>query len=121
MGRQHSHRHIGDVEELEHMDPDCKFVMTENVIYPTGILAKPKQLGSYSRITVDFPIETEKYSHRYTAVYALQKHLTTGSLSVYSYTNHFTILGMPDEKDLCNIPRFLYVYSPDAKIWEDLD
>ena len=121
MPRGHSHRHIGDVEDLEHTDPDGKFVMVEDVIYLTGLLGKPKRLSSYARITIDFGIETKEYSQRYTAVYDLQKMHSNKSLIVYSYMNHYTILGMPDEKDLEVIPRTLYLYNSDARIWEDLD
>jgi hypothetical protein len=121
MPRGHSHRHIGDAEDLEHIDPDGKFIMVKNEIYQTGLLGKPKHLCNYTSITVEFAVETREYSHRYTAVYYLQKRYSTKYLSVYSYTNHFTILGKPEEKDLAFIPKFLYVYDPNARIWEDLD
>ena len=121
MPRGHSHRHIGDAEDLEHADPDGKFIMVEDVIYLTGLLSKPKRLSSYARITVDFGIETKEYSQRYTAVYDLQKKHSSKSLIVYSYMDHYTILGKPEEKDLAVIPRTLYLYNSDARIWEDLD
>ena len=121
MAKGHHHRHIGDAEELEHIDKDGNFVMVENVTYKTGLLGKPKPLGSYDRITIDFGIETEVYSHRYTAVYEAMRRRNTKSLFVYVYSNHFTVLGKPEEKDLCDIPKLLYVYSSDARIWEDLD
>jgi len=121
MAKGHHHRHIGDAEELEHIDKDRNFVMVKNVIYQTGVLGKTKPLGSYDRITIDFGIETEVYSHRYTAVYEAKRRRNTKSLFVYVYANHFTVLGKPDEKDLCDIPKLLYVYSSDARIWEDLD
>jgi hypothetical protein len=121
MAKGHYHRHIGDAEELEHIDKDRHFVMIENVTYQTGVLGKTKSLGSYDRITIDFGIETEVYSHRYTAVYEAKRRRNTKSLFVYVYAKHFTILGKPDVSDLCDIPELLYVYNSDSKIWEDLD
>lgn len=116
----HSHRHIGDVEDLEHVDPDGKFIMVGDTICKNMSNGRVKKLSGYARITIDFGIETKEYSHRYTAVYYSQKSHSTKFLTVYSYIDHHTILGKPDRRDLAFIPKFLYVYNPDAKIWEKI-
>jgi len=102
----HSHRHIGDIVDVDYLDPGIKFIVMQEQIYLKRTTGKPaKRLSGYGRITIDFKLPQ---GHSYTAVYHRQSRLkhknSTGYALIRSEQNPPAYV-----LDVCSVPSMLYV------------
>jgi hypothetical protein len=118
----HSHRHIGDIEDLDYVDQKAGFILMYNRSYLSPIPGKIpnrncKNLKSYSRITIDISLENGISSNRYTAVYFNQLSDRTKEVTRYAFMK---TVGSSMNLDLSCIPKNLYVIERDCSKWEGI-
>jgi hypothetical protein len=113
----HSHRHIGDIEDMDYVDLENGFIIAHDRTYENNPSGKAKRLGGYARITIEFSIENEVSSHRYTAVYYTQSGLKTKAVTGYAFMK---TVGSSMNLDLSGVPQRLYVINEGCSAWEVL-
>jgi hypothetical protein len=118
----HSHRHIGDIEDLDYVDRKEGFILMYNRSYLSPVPGKIpnrncKNLKSYSRITIDISLENGISSNRYTAVYFNQLSDRTKEVTRYAFMK---TVGSSMNLDLSCIPKNLYVIERDCSKWEGI-
>lgn len=115
----HSHRHIGDIEDLDYVDQEVGFILVYNREYLSPANGIIKKLKSYSRITIDISLENGISSNRYTAVYF--NHLSDRTKEVTRYAFMKTV-GSSMDLDLSCVPKNLYVIEiyQDCSKWEGI-
>jgi|LakMenEpi03Aug12_release.lakeMendotaPanAssembly.Ray.scaffolds.fasta_scaffold447965_3 hypothetical protein len=118
----HSHRHIGDIEDLDYVDQKAGFILMYNRSYLSPIPGKIpnrncKNLKSYSRITIDISLENGISSNRYTAVYFNQLSDRTKEVTRYAFMK---TVGSSMNLDLSCVPKNLYVIERDCSKWEGI-
>ena len=114
----HSHRHIGDVEDMDYVDQENGFILMENIEYETSNAKRIKSLSSYARITIDFDIENGLFVKKYLAIYYKQSRWSTKTVSKYSFIK---VQGSSIDADLSCIPASLYVYSNGCVGWKKIN
>lgn len=118
----HSHRHIGDIEDLDYVDQKAGFILMYNRSYLSPVPGKIpnrncKNLKSYSRITIDISLENGISSNRYTAVYFNQLSDRTKEVTRYAFMK---TVGSSMNLDLSCVPKNLYVIERDCSKWEGI-
>jgi hypothetical protein len=118
----HSHRHIGDIEDLDYVDRKEGFILMYNRSYLSPVPGKIpnrncKNLKSYSRITIDISLENGISSNRYTAVYFNQLSDRTKEVTRYAFMK---TVGSSMNLDLSCVPKNLYVIERDCSKWEGI-
>jgi hypothetical protein len=116
----HSHRHIGDIEDLYYVDQENGFIIVYNYAYSRGIVhgkGRSVELKSYSRITIDISLENGKTSNRHTAVYHKKHEPGNKLITRYRFTKN---VGSSMNIDLSPVPKDLYVIQNDCIIWEGI-
>ena len=116
----HSHRHIGDIEDLYYVDQENGFIIVYNYAYNKGIVhgkGGKVELKSYSRITIDISLQNGKTSNRYTAVYYKKHEPENKLITRYYFTKN---VGSSMGLDLSPVPRDLYVIQNDCTVWESI-
>ena len=113
----HSHRHIGDIENMDYVDLENSFIIVHNRTYEKNPSGKVKRLGGYSRITIEFTVNNKTRSHRYTAVYYVQSRLKTRTATGYAFMK---TVGSGMDIDLSGIPSHLYVLNEEGIDWKKI-
>lgn len=113
----HSHRHIGDIEDMDYVDLENGFIIVHNRTYEKNPSGKVKRLGGYSRITLEFSLEGKVSSRRYTAVYYVQSRLKTRTATGYAFMK---TVGISMDLDLSGIPPRLYVLNDVGIDWKKI-
>jgi hypothetical protein len=116
----HSHRHIGDISDMDYVDPENGFILMKNAEYSTSNTNRIKRLDSYARITVQFYIQNGKFvnAKRYLAIYYKQSQWSDKWVSKYSFIK---VQGSSLDEDLSCIPKFLYVYNDGWMKWKRIN
>jgi hypothetical protein len=116
----HSHRHIGDAEDLDYVDPDNEFILLKNVECQASNINKIKKLDSYARITIQFRIQSKKFANtkKYLAIYYKQSMWSNKWVSKYSFIK---VQGSSLDEDLSCIPKSLYIYNDGWMKWKKIN